>query len=208
MKSRVTGDCHARFRENAGVRFPCVTRLPASVQNRHRQTNIKIKMKDIIDKISSYNIFNYLFPGVLFVIIAKHLTDYNFVQEDNLLGAFLYYFIGMVISRFGSVIIEPILKKMKFLKFREYNRYVNASKKDPKLELLSEVNNTYRTLNSMMISLLFLKIYNSIETKFEFDSSVSLIILTILVFILFIFSYRKQTNYITKRIDANEQTTT
>ena len=97
---------------------------------------------------------------------------------------------------------------MKFLKFREYNRYVNASKKDPKLELLSEVNNTYRTLNSMMISLLFLKIYNSIETKFEFDSSVSLIILTILVFILFIFSYRKQTNYITKRIDANEQTTT
>ena len=175
---------------------------------RHSQTNIKIKMKDIIDKISSYNIFNYLFPGVLFVIIAKHLTDYNFVQEDNLLGPFLYYFIGMVISRFGSVIIEPILKKKKFLKFREYNRYVSASKKDPKLELLSEVNNTYRTLNSMMISLLFLKIYNSIETKFEFDSSVSLVILTILVFILFIFSYRKQTNYITKRIDANEQTTT
>ena len=179
--------------------------LPASVQNRNRQTNIK--MKDIIDKISSYNIFNYLFPGVLFVIIAKRLTDYNFVQDDNLLGAFLYYFIGMVISRFGSVIIEPILKKIKFLKFREYNRYVSASKKDAKLELLSEVNNTYRTLNSMMISLLFLKIYNSIETKFEFDSSVSLIILTILVFILFIFSYRKQTNYITKRIDANEQTT-
>ena len=27
MKSRVTGDCHARFRENVGVRFPCVTRL-------------------------------------------------------------------------------------------------------------------------------------------------------------------------------------
>ena len=185
---------------------PSCKTLPASVQNRHRQTNIK--MKDIIDKISSYNIFNYLFPGVLFVIIAKRLTDYNFVQDDNLLGAFLYYFIGMVISRFGSVIIEPILKKMKFLKFREYNRYVNASKKDPKLELLSEVNNTYRTLNSMMISLLFLKIYNTIETKFEFDSSVSLIILTILVFILFIFSYRKQTNYITKRIDANEQTIT
>ena len=197
-----------QFRASKSASSPSAKTLPASVQNRHRQTNIKIKMKDIIDKISSYNIFNYLFPGVLFVIIAKRLTDYNFVQDDNLLGAFLYYFIGMVISRFGSVIIEPILKKMKFLKFREYNRYVNASKKDPKLELLSEVNNTYRTLNSMMISLLFLKIYNSIETKFEFDSSVSLIILTILVFILFIFSYRKQTNYITKRIDANEQTTT
>ena len=162
-------------------------------------------MKDIIDKISSYNIFNYLFPGVLFVIISKRLTDYDFVQDDNILGAFLYYFIGMVISRFGSVIIEPILKKVKFLKFREYNKYVIASKKDSKIELLSEVNNTYRTLNSMMISILCLKIYKSIETKFSLDNSVSLVILTILIFILFIFSYRKQTNYITKRIDANEQ---
>lgn len=161
-------------------------------------------MKDIIDKISSYNIFNYLFPGVLFVVIAKYLTDYNFIQEDNLLGAFLYYFIGMVISRFGSVIIEPFLKKINFLKFREYKKYVSASKKDTKIELLSEVNNTYRTLNSMMVLLLLLKLYKTLSTKYGFDTSVSLITLTILIFILFIFSYRKQTNYITKRIDANE----
>jgi hypothetical protein len=161
-------------------------------------------MKDIIDKISSYNIFNYLFPGVLFVIIAKYLTDFNFIQKDNLEGAFLYYFIGMVISRLGSVIIEPFLNKIKFLKFREYKRYVNASKKDPKIELLSEVNNTYRTLNSMMILLLLLKIYNIFSIKFEFDISVSLVVLTILILILFIFSYRKQTNFITKRIDAHE----
>lgn len=165
-------------------------------------------MKEILDKISSYNLFNYLLPGVLFVCISKQFTDYNFIQENDFIGVFLYYFIGMVISRFGSVIIEPILKKIKFLKFSEYNRYVTASKKDIKLELLSEVNNTYRTLNSMIITLVLFKIFYSIETKFELDSSVSITILTILVFILFIFSYRKQTNYITKRIYANEQTIT
>lgn len=162
-------------------------------------------MKDIIDKISSYNIFNYLYPGILFVIIAKHLTDYNFIQEDDLLGVFLYYFIGMIISRFGSVILEPFLKKIKFLKFSEYKKYVNASKQDTKIELFSEVNNTYRTLNSMMILLLVLKLYNNLSERFEFDSSISIIILTVLIFVLFIFSYRKQTNYITKRIEANEQ---
>ena len=162
-------------------------------------------MKDILDKISSYNIFNYLYPGILFVVIAKHLTDYDFIQQDNLLGAFLYYFIGMVISRFGSVIIEPFLKKIKFLKFSEYKKYVTASKHDAKIELLSEVNNTYRTLNSMIILLLLLKFYNKLAIKFEFDNSISLITLTILIFVLFIFSYRKQTNYITKRIEANEQ---
>ena len=98
-------------------------------------------MKDILDKLTSYNIFNYLFPGVLFVIIAKATTDYNFVQEDNLLGAFLYYFIGMTISRFGSVIIEPLFKKIKLVKYRDYKEFIDASKKDSKIELLLEVNN-------------------------------------------------------------------
>lgn len=162
-------------------------------------------MKDILDKLTSYNIFNYLFPGVLFVIIAKSTTDYNFVQEDTLLGAFLYYFIGMTISRFGSVIIEPLFKKIKFLKFRDYKDFVKASKKDSKIDLLSEVNNTYRTLNAMTLSLLLLKLYNFMDTKFQFGNSISLIILTIIITILYVFSYRKQTNYISKRIDANNQ---
>jgi len=162
-------------------------------------------MKDILDKLTTYNIFNYLFPGVLFVIIAKATTDYDFIQEDNLLGAFLYYFIGMTVSRFGSVIIEPLFKKIKFLNFRDYKEYVVASKQDTKIELLSEVNNTYRTLNAMMFLLLILKLYNFCSIKFELSHTFSLICLTILTTILYLFSYRKQTNYITKRIDANKQ---
>ena len=165
-------------------------------------------MKDIFDKLTSYNIFNYLFPGVLFVVIAKSTTDYNFIQEDNLLGAFLYYFIGMTISRFGSVIIEPLFKKVKFLKFSDYKDFVIASKKDSKIELLSEVNNTYRTLNAMTFSLLLLKLYNFFDNKYIFGNSISLIILTLIITILYVFAYRKQTNYITKRIDANNQNNT
>ncbi len=161
-------------------------------------------MKDILDKISTYNIFNNLFPGVLFVVIAKKMTDYNLILKDSVLGVFLYYFIGMVISRFGSIVIEPILKKVKILQFKDYQNYVNASKKDSKIELLSEVNNTYRTINSMIFLLLLTKFFNYLSIKFQFDNSISIIIITILTFILFIFSYRKQTNYIIKRIDANK----
>jgi hypothetical protein len=161
-------------------------------------------VKDILDKISTYNIFNNLFPGVLFVVIAKKMTDYNLILKDSVLGVFLYYFIGMVISRFGSIVIEPILKKVKILQFKDYQNYVNASKKDSKIELLSEVNNTYRTINSMIFLLLLTKFFNYLSIKFQFDNSISIIIITILTFILFIFSYRKQTNYIIKRIDANK----
>jgi len=103
-------------------------------------------MKDILSKLSSYNLFNYLFPGILFVIVASKVTHYSLIQQDVVIGVFLYYFIGLVVSRFGSLVIEPILRKTSFLRFADYEDFVAALKKDEKLELLSEVNNTYRTL--------------------------------------------------------------
>lgn len=160
-------------------------------------------MKDLLDKISSYNLFNYLLPGILFVCISKYLTNYNFIQDNDFIGAFLYYFIGMVISRFGSLFIEPCLKKISFLKFVDYKSFVAASQKDEKIELFSEVNNTYRTITAMFIFLLILKIYNYIEVYLNIPKDLTYLIVSIVIFLLFLFSYRKQTNYITKRIEAN-----
>ena len=78
--------------------FVNMSEVIRSISNQH--------MKEIIDKLSSYNIFNYLLPGVLFVAIAKNFTEYNLILDNDFIGAFFYYFIGMVISRFGSLIIE------------------------------------------------------------------------------------------------------
>lgn len=161
-------------------------------------------MSEIISKISSYNIFNYLFPGVVFVIFIKETTNYNLIQENDLLGAFLYYFIGMIISRFGSIIVAPIIIKFKFLEYRDYKDFISASKKDAKIELLLEGNNTYRTLISTMLLLLLFKIYIYLSIKFQFDNSIEVIVLIILLLLLFLFSYRKQTNFLVKRIDINK----
>lgn len=161
-------------------------------------------MKEVFDKISSYNIFNYLFPGILFVVLAKVFVGYNFILENDFLGAFLYYFIGMVISRFGSIIIEPLLKKTSFLKFEPYAQFVEACEKDNKIELLSEVNNTYRTIVSMVLLLLLLKLYFFLDLEFQFTNDVAYLTFLFLLLLIFIFSYRKQTNYISKRIKANK----
>lgn len=160
-------------------------------------------MKDILEKLSSYNLFNYLLPGILFVIIAKVFTGYNFIQDDVILGAFLYYFIGMVISRFGSVIIEPFLKKIGFLKFEDYKNFVAASKIDSKIELLSEVNNTYRTISSLFVILLLFNLYSTFIRKNFMPCEIDLYLIVTIILIMFLFAYRKQTNYITKRIKAN-----
>jgi hypothetical protein len=154
-------------------------------------------MKELLDKISSYNIFNYLFPGIVFALAADYLTSTSLVQENILEGLFLYYFLGLVISRIGSLVIEPILKKIRFINFADYSSFVQASKKDEKIELLSEVNNTYRTLISTFFLLLLLVIYDNF---INITGDTSNYLLIIFLLIVFLFSYRKQTTFIVKRI--------
>ncbi len=151
-------------------------------------------MSELINKISSYNLFNYLLPGAIFVVIFENITPYKITQSDLLVNAFLFYFIGLVISRIGSLIIEPIARQ--FVIFSNYKDFGNASKKDKKIEILSEENNTYRTFIALFVVIFFIKTYNYFFPKSDYD----LYILIFFLFTLFVFSYIKQIKYITKRI--------
>jgi hypothetical protein len=162
-------------------------------------------MKEIIDKISSYNLFNYLLPGTVFVFVIAKTSEYDFIQKDLLIGAFFYYFIGLIISRIGSIIIEPLLKKWKFLKFADYSDFVIYSKKDDKIDVLSETNNMYRTIIALMLSLILVKGFAWLVGLTEMNDTWQSVIVLILLFSLFLFSYRKQTNYITNRINAHKK---
>lgn len=160
-------------------------------------------MKELLDKITSYNLFNYLLPGIVFVCLAKWFLNIDLVQDKDLIGAFLYYFIGMILSRVGSIIIEPFLKYINFIKMVEYFDFVSASKTDAKIDILSETNNTYRTIVSMLFSLLFLKLYFFIQSYFVVPNWLNSVLLVTLILLLFLYSYQKQTGYITKRIAAH-----
>lgn len=161
---------------------------------------------NIIEKISRYNLFNYLLPGVVFVIFALYLFnfDMNKIFNVNLIFTlFFSYFVGMVISRLGSIIVEPLLKLIKFVKFAEYNDFLEVVKIDKKIDELSEENNVYRTYIALFATLLFLYVAKIIVEYLGFtDTQTELIILAVL-FILFLFSYRKQTRYIRNRINNN-----
>ena len=161
-------------------------------------------MKELLDKLSSYNIFNYLLPGILFSVLVSKMTELELIQKDLVVGVFVYYFIGLIVSRFGSLIIEPLLKKLKFLKFADYKDFVQASSKDEKIEILSEANNMYRTFIATFILLGMVKLYYLITNKWTFINENSDWILILLIAGMFLFSYRKQTNYITKRINSKK----
>ncbi|MFA7361113.1 MAG: hypothetical protein WC139_08760 [Candidatus Kapaibacterium sp.] len=159
-------------------------------------------MKELLDKLSSYNIFNYLLPGVIYVVMLSKISHFDLVQKDIITGVFLYYFIGLIISRVGSLFIEPFLKWLKFLNFSEYNKFVIASKQDSKIELFSEVNNMYRTMCSLFLLLIIAKLYEAFLAESPIFYEYGLFVFIIALLLLFLFSYRKQTKYITKRVDS------
>ena len=141
---------------------------------------------------------------MVFVALSDVVTTFSFLQDDLLVAAFLYYFVGLVISRIGSLVVEPILIKLRFLKFADYKDFVAASQKDSKLEVLSEANNTCRTLCSMFLLLLLLKLYDWIAQAVEFlRGQTAILLLIVALFVMFLFSYKKQTKYVADRVEAN-----
>ncbi len=164
-------------------------------------------MEKFLDKLSSYNIFNYLIPGVVFCVIADRYLGIPLLQDFIINGLFLYYFVGLVISRLGSTVIEPLLKKTGFIKLADYRDYIKAEKEDPKIGLLSESNNMYRTLLSALLLLLCAAaVWQLVQSVPSMMILFKLLILPGLV-LLFVFSYKKQTELITKRISATKKTT-
>lgn len=157
----------------------------------------------MLERISSYNLFNYLLSGVLFVFLSKAFTSYSFVQQDLIIGAFVYYFIGLLISRLGSLFVEPLLKLTKFVRFAEYSDFVEACKVDSKLEVLSEQNNVYRTLIAVFIGIILLKTFEMLKANFLCLERGEVSIFLAFALILLTFGYRKQTAYIAKRTKSN-----
>lgn len=161
-------------------------------------------MNDLLSKLSSYNLFNNLLPGILFVVLLNYFTEYKIKQDNILLAGFLYYFIGLTISRISSVIIEPLLKKIKFIKFRDYEKFVEAYRKDSKLDVLVETSNKFRVLFTTTLLIISTKFFHFLDLRFlNMNIEVQKYLLIIGISLIYLFAYRKQTKYITKRIDAN-----
>jgi len=161
-------------------------------------------MKEILDKLGTYNIFNYLFPGFVFIQLLDITTKYNIKFENIVHEVFVAYFIGIVISRIGSVLIQTVLIKWNFVKFVDYQIFIKSSKVDTKIDLLSEVNNMYRTLCSLFFILLLINLFELLPT-IEVLKKYSDILLILFFLILFLLSYRKQTKIIKDRSVVNNE---
>lgn len=158
-------------------------------------------LKLVIDKLSQYNFLTNILPGTVLCIILKYLVGYDLIPDDYYQAGIVFYFVGMVNSRVGSLVIEPILKAISWVKFAPYSEFLRAEKEDAKLTILSQENNVFRSY----ISLMFISILGYIYKNCSLDLRLSLnnesLVLIVILFVLFLFAYKKQTSFVRKRVE-------
>lgn len=160
-------------------------------------------MNELLKQISSYNLFNYLFPGAALCILMDKLFEYSLIVENLFAAFFFYYFVGLVVSRIGSLVVEPTLQKLGFVHFRPYPVFVTATKVDGKLDTLVEINNVYRSMIALPICALLFHAGIILADALNLHTTIRGFVLIVSIGALFILSFKKQTGYICERIDAN-----
>jgi len=88
-------------------------------------------METLLSLLSTYELFNNIFPGIIFSYFLS-LQNYNIIPNkmDIYEKLFLYYFIGLIISRIGSLFLEPLFRKLEIIKFADYTKFLKAEEKD------------------------------------------------------------------------------
>lgn len=162
-------------------------------------------MEKIVEKIEDYNLFNYLLPGIIFSYALKYYLGIDVFQANAIEMIFIYYFIGSVISRIGSVFIEAILIKIKYIEYAPYDEYLDASKKDNRISKMVLDNNMYRTILAGTITLLILKIIQNIPNYLINLHDFAVIALIVFLILLYLKSFKKQTKYIYDRVKKCEK---
>jgi len=160
-------------------------------------------MKELLDRLAQYNLFNYLLPGALFAVLVGKVSSFRLLQDDVLTGLLVYYFCGLVVSRIGSLGLEPCLRWCSFVTFAPYKDFVLACQKDAKLEVLSEANNMYRTLCALFLCLGGVAAFDRLAYYFGVSRDIQKFMLLTSLLFLFALSYRKQTDYVRRRVSAH-----
>lgn len=161
-------------------------------------------IKTIIDRVSSYQFFNFIYPGLLVAGILDIYSVVNIFDLNIWYIMLICYFLGMMSSRIGSLVIEEILVKCKGLERFEYEDFNEAEKNNSKVTLHLELSNMYRTLTAVCFEIFVAKIVSCFY-DFGFAMPKDVTIGIILLFVIFGFSFVKQYGYLKKCIAANQE---
>lgn len=158
-------------------------------------------METIIEKLEEYEIVINLIPGYLFLWLLNHYVGIEFPLENILKETIAAYIIGVFVGRIASLVFSRFLRFIKFIEFADYKEYVVASKNDSKIATLLMNANFYRNILSVVSLIFVLKVANVFGINLEFLKHMVLAI----VFVIFLFAFRKEERNITGRVKINKE---
>jgi hypothetical protein len=156
----------------------------------------------MFDKLDAYDLLANLIPGAA-LTYALHYSGFIAPPPDKLAAFLLVSFVvGVTTNRVGSIVLDPLLRAIGFLKGKNYPAFVAAEKKDPKLSTIVANHGLYRTF--LAAGLLY-GVFVALKCAFpRVDWSSPLILLTAVLagVVVFACALRKEDNYIHDRIEA------
>lgn len=161
---------------------------------------------NLTEKISSYNLITNLVPGLL-LVEALRAGGVPFVSGDQapFTWVLLGYALGLISSRTGSLLIEAWLRRryaqapVYDYNFN-YGDFIEASRKDPKLEVLLETANGYRAIAGACI-LFFIIALSYLALEFASVPTYARVVIAVtIVLIVFLKSFLKQSEFIRSRV--------
>ena len=158
-------------------------------------------MEKFFDKLSSYEILNNLIPGSLFGILLPFFVPVEYPNWSGLEKIVIAYVAGVIISRFGSLLMSTISKNTNLISDYTYENYIVASERDKKIEILNSTGNMYRSLLSVFILLGAAWILHHTQIRLAIPQTVFNVIGLIALIILMMYAYKKQTKFICKRVN-------
>lgn len=162
-------------------------------------------MESILQNISEYRLLNNLIPGGFFVGVLSWAAGWASSEVNFIFIIAISYVAGVILSRLGSLVVEPVAKKVFKVDFASYEDYCQAEKRYPKLASMNTENNIFRTFVVMSACLLLGAPIIGLFGMGDGRALSLLVIASALSVAIFMLAYIKQTNYIVSRI-KNELT--
>jgi hypothetical protein len=160
----------------------------------------------VFEKLSSYNLVTNLVPGAVLAVALRY-AGLPLVDPEKV-GTFLVlaYALGAVSSRLGSLILDPALHRSKILPSRDYKAFVEVSATDPKMDVLVETANGYRTFTSAGV--LFFGMVGAFKAANGLGLSQTEMLMAAAAAITLVFglSYKKQDSYVSARVARHSST--
>lgn len=156
----------------------------------------------MFDKLDAYDILANLIPGAA-LTYALHVSQFPTPDPKDWAAFLLVAFVvGVTTNRIGSIALDPLLRKISFLQQKDYEAFVAAEKKDPKLSTIVANHGLYRTfLTAGLLYGVLLMVMWALP-DLDWKSPIVVLLAVLAGLAVFAWALRKEDGYIHDRIEA------